>query len=137
MRAPSGGVSAIPNQQQAAACRSETTPRIVFAAAYRRLRIEPASTGRRISMSELPVGSKADETEIEALSAAKTHSRRQRLRNELRTHPVGYSTLAVFLVLGPVLAPLLFPPAPPAAAAVGGLAFGVYAALCAAPQKFL
>ncbi len=88
-------------------------------------------------MSELPVGSKADETEIEALSAAKTHSRRQRLRNELRTHPVGYSTLAVFLVLGPVLAPLLFPPAPPAAAAVGGLAFGVYAALCAAPQKFL
>ncbi len=63
-------------------------------------------------MSELPVCSKADEMEIEALFAAKTRSRRQRLRDELRTRPAGYSTLADCLLLGPVLAPLLFPQAP-------------------------
>ncbi|HIF93441.1 MAG: hypothetical protein ABGX04_19535 [Myxococcales bacterium] len=56
---------------------------------------------------------------------------------EVRTRPFGYSVLAIFLLAGPVLAPFLFPQAPPAAAAAGGLAFGLYAALCAVPQKFL
>ena len=45
--------------------------------------------------------------------------------------------LAIFLVAGPIAAPFLFPQAPPAAAIVGGLAFGVYAALSAVPQKFM
>ena len=61
----------------------------------------------------------------------------ERIIHEVRTHPFGYSVLAIFLVAGPILAPFLFPEAPPAAAAVGGLAFGLYAALCAVPQKFM
>jgi hypothetical protein len=56
---------------------------------------------------------------------------------EVRTHPFGYAVLAAFLVGGPFLAILIFPEAPPAVAAVGGLAFGVYAAICAVPQKFM
>lgn len=60
-----------------------------------------------------------------------------RIAREIRTHPFGYSVLAVGLVLGPVLAMMIFPDAPPAAAAAGGLAFGVYAALSSVPQKFL
>lgn len=60
-----------------------------------------------------------------------------RLRRELRTHPFGYIVLAVFVVAGPILSPLIFPQAPPAVAVIGGLAFGAYAALCAVPQKFL
>lgn len=62
---------------------------------------------------------------------------KERLIHEIRTHPFGYVVLAFFLVAGPVLAMMIFPQAPPAAAAVGGLAFGVYAALCSVPQKFL
>ena len=64
-------------------------------------------------------------------------SRLARLARELREHPFGYTVLGLFLVAGPVLAPLIFPEAPPAVAVVGGLAFGAYAALCAVPQKFL
>lgn len=64
-------------------------------------------------------------------------SRLERLRRELRDHPFGYTVLALFVVAGPLLAPLIFPQAPPAVAVVGGLAFGAYAALCAVPQKFL
>jgi hypothetical protein len=62
---------------------------------------------------------------------------KDRFLKEVRTHPFGYSVLAVFLLAGPIAAPFLFPQAPPAAAVVGGLAFGVYAALSAVPQKFL
>lgn len=62
---------------------------------------------------------------------------RATLVKEVRTHPFGYSVLAAFLVGGPFLAVLIFPEAPPVVAAVGGLAFGVYAALCAVPQKFM
>lgn len=62
---------------------------------------------------------------------------RQALVREVRTHPFGYSVLAVFVLAGPLLTPMLFPQASPAVAMAGGLAFGVYAALCAVPQKFL
>jgi len=62
---------------------------------------------------------------------------KERLVHEVRTHPFGYAVLGLFVLAGPLLAPLLFPQAPPAAAAIGGLAFGLYAALCAVPQKFL
>lgn len=68
---------------------------------------------------------------------AETRSRKEAILHEIRSHPFGYSVLAIFVLAGPALAPLLFPQAPPAAAAVGGLAFGLYAALCAVPQKFL
>ncbi len=56
---------------------------------------------------------------------------------EVRTRPFAYTVLAAFIVGGPFIAILIFPEAPPAVAAVGGLAFGVYAALCAVPQKFM
>lgn len=56
---------------------------------------------------------------------------------EVKSRPFGYAVLAVSLLAGPVLAVMIFPEAPPAVAAVGGLAFGVYAALCAVPQKFM
>ena len=59
------------------------------------------------------------------------------LVKEVRSRPFGYGVLAAFLVGGPFLAVLIFPEAPPAVAAVGGLAFGAYAALCAVPQKFM
>ena len=62
---------------------------------------------------------------------------KESLVHEVRTHPFGYVVLALFVLAGPIFAPMLFPQAPPAAAAVGGLAFGLYAALCAVPQKFL
>jgi hypothetical protein len=70
-------------------------------------------------------------------TAAPNSSLRQRIARELRTHPFGYIVLAVGLVFGPILAVMIFPEAPPGAAAVGGLAFGVWAALSTVPQKFL
>ncbi len=66
-----------------------------------------------------------------------TRSRKERILREVRTHPFGYTVLVIFVVSGPLLAPFVFPQAPPAAAVAGGLAFGIYAALCAVPQKFL
>ena len=61
----------------------------------------------------------------------------QRIINEVKGRPFAYSVLAVSLVAGPILAVMIFPQAPPAAAAIGGLLFGVYGALCAVPQKFM
>jgi len=68
---------------------------------------------------------------------AKLKTFREKLVHEVRTHPFGYSVVAVGLVAGPVLAIMIFPDAPPAAAAVGGLCFGIYAAISSVPQKFL
>ena len=62
---------------------------------------------------------------------------KSRLVSEIKSRPFGYTVLAVFVLAGPFAAPYLFPQAPPAVAVVGGLAFGLYAALCAVPQKFL
>jgi hypothetical protein len=56
---------------------------------------------------------------------------------EVKSRPFAYIVLAFFLVGGPILATMIFPQAPPAAAVVGGLAFGIYAALCSVPQKFM
>ena len=47
------------------------------------------------------------------------------------------AVLAAFIIGGPLLALMIFPEAPPAVVAVGGLVFGIYAALCAVPQKFM
>jgi hypothetical protein len=62
---------------------------------------------------------------------------RARMLRELRTRPFGYTVLALFLVAGPVVSTILFPQAPIAVTIVGGLVFGLYAALCAVPQKFI
>lgn len=56
---------------------------------------------------------------------------------EVKSRPFGYGVLAAFVVVGPVLGRMIFPEAPPSVLVVGGLAFGVYAALCAVPQKFM
>jgi hypothetical protein len=68
-----------------------------------------------------------------AMEGSSASSWKEALLGEVRSHPFGYVVLGLFVMAGP----LLFPQAPPAVAAVGGLAFGLYAALCAVPQKFL
>ena len=75
--------------------------------------------------------------EAEVSENAPKRSWKDAIVREVRTHPFGYVVLGIFVLAGPVLAPLIFPQAPPAVAIVGGLAFGLYAALCAVPQKFL
>ena len=60
-----------------------------------------------------------------------------RVWGELRRHPYAYILTVVFAVSGAVLAPLLFEQASPWMGMAGGLALGVYAALCAVPNKFL
>ena len=56
---------------------------------------------------------------------------------EVRGRPFAYSVMAVGLVLGPVLIRMIFPEVSVLQAIVGGIAFGVYAALSAVPQKFM
>ena len=63
--------------------------------------------------------------------------RRSRIWNEVRRHPYAYILTVVFAVGGAVLAPLLFEAATPGMGLAGGLALGIYAALCAVPNKFL
>ena len=76
-------------------------------------------------------------TSSEAADEAPQKTRVARLIEEVKNHPFGYSVLVVFVLAGPIAAPLIFPEAPPAVAAVGGLVFGAYAALCTVPQKFM
>jgi len=59
-----------------------------------------------------------------------------RLRAEMRRHWLAYSILAAFLAIGPILVHLIFPGVSPLLGLVGGLAFGVYAALAAIPDRF-
>ncbi len=56
---------------------------------------------------------------------------------EVKGRPFAYSVMAVGLVLGPVLIRMIFPDVTLLQSIVGGLAFGVYAALSAVPQKFM
>jgi hypothetical protein len=57
--------------------------------------------------------------------------------NEVREHPMPYAVLLAFAVAGPVVTRVLFPEAPLGVGVLGGIAFGVYAALCAMPGRFL
>lgn len=59
-----------------------------------------------------------------------------RLRAELRRHAIGYGVLLAFALLGPLLVHLIFPDASLLLGLVGGLAFGVYAAISAVPDRF-
>ncbi len=61
----------------------------------------------------------------------------RKLRDEIRSRPFGYSVLAVAFVTGPVLISMIFPGVSTTQAIVGGIAFGVWAAVCAVPQKFM
>jgi hypothetical protein len=60
-----------------------------------------------------------------------------RLWGELRRHSYAYILTLVFGVAGAIIMPLLIPEASPWMGAAGGLALGIYAALCAVPNKFL
>jgi hypothetical protein len=55
---------------------------------------------------------------------------------ELRAHAVAYAVLAIFAAAGPLLVRWIFPGVTPWVGVVGGLAFGIYAALCAVPGRF-
>lgn len=68
---------------------------------------------------------------------AAPRGRLQRLRAELRRHAIGYGVVAAFALIGPALVYVIFPEASPLLGLVGGLAFGVYAALSAVPDRFL
>ena len=59
------------------------------------------------------------------------------LADEVRSHAVGYSVLAAFMLAGPLVSHLIFPQAPLGVALIGGVAFGVCATVCAVPEKFL
>jgi hypothetical protein len=58
------------------------------------------------------------------------------LAREVRRHPIGYAILLAFVLLGPVLVHMIFPDVSPLLGLVGGLAFGIYAALSAVPDRF-
>jgi len=59
------------------------------------------------------------------------------IAEELREHPMAYVVMALFVIAGPVVTQVLFPDAPRGVGLFGGVAFGVYAALCAMPGRFL
>lgn len=59
------------------------------------------------------------------------------MRAEVRRHWIAYAVIAAFLVIGPVLVYLIFPDVSPLLGVVGGIPFGIYAALCAVPDRFL
>jgi len=61
----------------------------------------------------------------------------QKVVGEVRDHPFAYGVMAAFLVVGPVLASLIFPEAPLGVTIIGGFVFGAWAALCAVPGKFV
>ena len=60
-----------------------------------------------------------------------------RLGRELRRHRFAYGVVAAFVIAGPFAVWMIFPEASPLLGIVGGLVFGVYAALCAVPDKFM
>lgn len=82
---------------------------------------------------------RAPTSEPEPAPAAVEPARRAllaRLRAEVRRHAIAYGVMAAFVVIGPLLVYLIFPEASPLLGLVGGLAFGVYAALAAVPDRF-
>jgi hypothetical protein len=56
--------------------------------------------------------------------------------HELRTHVFAYAVLLVFAAAGPLIVSWLFPGVSPWVGLAGGLALGIYAALCAVPGHF-
>jgi len=58
------------------------------------------------------------------------------VRAEVRRHAIAYAVVAAFMVIGPLLVRMIFPEAPLLLGLIGGLLFGVYAALSAVPDRF-
>jgi hypothetical protein len=84
-----------------------------------------------------PLPEDAEAEESVGTSPGSLQSRLDAVSEEIRTHPFGYSVMAAFVLAGPVVASYLFPQAPTGVAVIGGLAFGVFSALCAVPGKFI
>ena len=84
-----------------------------------------------------PVAGLAQEARSAADAEGEASSWKGALLREVRSHPFGYGVMGVGLVTGPFLIMMIFPQVTPLQAVVGGLAFGVYGALCAVPQKFM
>ena len=59
------------------------------------------------------------------------------VRHEVATHRLVYSVIALFCVLGPILARMIFPEASLALVLFGGIALGVVFALCALAGRVL
>jgi hypothetical protein len=70
-------------------------------------------------------------------AGAEPRSRIAGLRHELRTHLFTYLTVAGFVVLGPVLAKMIFPEAPTSLIVVGGVLMGGYFAFNALLHKLM
>jgi hypothetical protein len=87
--------------------------------------------------SEDPSRERGEAEEISVPGSTSPKARLEALGEEIRTHPFGYSVMAVFVLAGPVVASYLFPQAPTGVAVIGGLALGIFAALCAVPGKFI
>ena len=80
------------------------------------------------------------QTRSSAAPEGQSHSPRpglaRRLAREVRERPFAYAVMLAFAAIGPIVVYFLFPEAPSGVGVVGGLALGVYAALCAVPGKF-
>ena len=63
--------------------------------------------------------------------------RLEALRSELRRHRRGYLIVCSFALAGPFATRFMFPEVSPLIGVLGGLLFGSYAGLCAAPERFL
>ena len=61
----------------------------------------------------------------------------QRAIAEVRRHPAGYVIIACFAVAGPFVARMVFPEAPDGVGLAGGVFLGIWAALCATPDKLM
>jgi hypothetical protein len=59
------------------------------------------------------------------------------VRHEIATHPLVYSVMAAFCVIGPVLARMIFPEASLGLVLFGGIALGVVFTLCALAGRVL
>ncbi len=82
------------------------------------------------------MGENESESNVTPIESAKLTWAQWTVR-ELREHGFAYVVLVAFVIAGPVVAHTLFPDAPAGAGLFGGIAFGVYACLCAMPQRFL
>ena len=82
-------------------------------------------------------GAGADSNKAEFEDTPKKSGWKAALTREVKSHPFGYSVLAVAVAAGPFLILMIFPQVSALQAVVGGIAFGVYLALCAVPQKFM
>jgi len=94
-----------------------------------------------MSATERPAaepGGDAAASEQEAAEASRARrSWPAAIAEELREHPMAYLVMLAFMIAGPVVTHVLFPGAPRGVGLIGGIAFGVYAALCAMPQRYL